>query len=506
MIQEVLNRYNINNYKMYGDIAKINSVSSFGNAKKILVTATNPTKYGEGKTTVVIGLNDALNKLNKKSIAVLREPSMGPVFGLKGGATGGGKSVIEPVDKINLHFTGDMHAITSANNLICAVIDNEIYQGNELDIKTVTFKRCLDMNDRALRNVDLGNRMEHFEITAASEIMAILCLSKDIDDLRNRIDNIIFGYNSKNEPLYVKNLNITDSVLAILMDAINPNAVLSKEGNLALVHGGPFANIAHGCSSLISLMTASNYSDYVVTEAGFGSDMGAFKFFDILSRDNFNDIDAIVLVTTVRALKHNGEGSLENGIKNLLCHIDNMLSINSNLIVTLNKFDDDTEEDILYIKEIVENHHVLFSVNTVYQDGGEGAINLANIILNFDHSKINYLYNLDDSLDEKINCVLKNIMHADGHNCSEEVKNKINEFNKYHLPICIAKTQYSISDDPKKLGYPTGYKVNIQNIDIKHGAGFIIVYLGNIITMPGLPADPNAKHIKFVNNNVYFND
>lgn len=502
MINKILEKYKINNYELYGPIAKIDSINQFGKAKKILVTATNPTKYGEGKTTVVIGLNDALNKLNKKSIAGLREPSMGPVFGIKGGATGGGKAKIIPENNINLHFTGDMHAITTANNLICAVIDNEIYQGNSLGISVVTFKRCLDQNDRALRNVTIDGRKDHFEITAASEIMAILCLAKDFDDLRRRLDKIIFGYKENGEPLYVSDLKITDALLAILNDAFRPNAVNSLEENLALVHGGPFANIAHGCSSLSSLMTASNYADYIVTEAGFGSDMGGFKFFDIVSRDNFNELDAIVIVTTVRALRHNGNGVLENGISNLECHITNMLNINKNVIVTLNKFDDDTIDDINYIKTFVDNFNVPFVVNTVYQDGGEGALKLAEEILTKESLPINYLYNLNDSLEEKINVVLKNIMHADGYEASEDVKEKIKKFNQYSYPICIAKTQYSISDNAKVLGYPKNYKVTITDIDVKNGAEFIIIYLGNIITMPGLNKDPNCKHFITDNSNI----
>ncbi len=322
-ICEVMKKYNIDEIIQYGNyMGKINPITTFGKGKVVLVTATNPTEYGEGKTTVAIGLNDALNLLNKKSLVNLREPSMGPVFGLKGGATGGGKALILPEADINLHFTGDFHAITSANNLISAAIDNEIFHDNKLDIREVTFNRCLDMNDRALRNIKLSGRNEHFDITAASELMAIMCLSKNILDLRMRLDNIIIGYNSQLVPIYVSALGITDALISLLIQAFKPNFVQTLEGNGAIVHGGPFANIAHGCSSLISLSTASNLADYVITQAGFGADAGAFKFMDILSRDNKINLACIVLVTTIRALKYNGDGDIEKGIENLRVHVE----------------------------------------------------------------------------------------------------------------------------------------------------------------------------------------
>ena len=505
-LKEVLEKYKVK-YNMYGnDMAKVDILNK-PKGKIILVTATNPTKYGEGKTTVAIGLNDAFNKLGYKSVASLREPSMGPVFGVKGGATGGGKAIIVPEDKINLHFTGDFHAITSANNLICALIDNHIYQGNELDIQDVTFNRCLDMNDRALRNITIKDpryeREESFNITAASEIMGVFCLAKDIDDLRNRISDIVIGFNSKNEEIYVKDLKCVDAVIALLLDAIKPNAVKSLEDNLVLVHGGPFANIAHGCSSLISLNTARSISDYVITEAGFGSDAGATKFIDILSRNNFDSIYATVLITTIRALNLNGDGDLEKGIENLQAHIDILNSYNVNIVVTLNRFIDDTDEDIKFVKEYVEKQNIKFAINEVFLKGSEGGIDLANKILEIDKSKkIKYLYNLEDNLEDKINKYLNNI-GCSKYNASDEVKEKIKKYNKYKYPICVAKTQYSISDDPKKLGYPKDYEVTIRDIKVNNGSKFIVIYLGNIITMPGLSKEPSALEIKVENDNIY---
>ena len=505
-LKNILDQYKIN-YSMYGnDMAKVDIMNK-KKGKIILVTATNPTKYGEGKTTVAIGLNDAFKKLGYNSIASLREPSMGPVFGVKGGATGGGKAVIVPEDKINLHFTGDFHAITSANNLICALIDNHIYQGNELDIQNVTFNRCLDMNDRALRNITIKDkryeREEIFNITAASEIMGVFCLAKDMDDLRSRISDIIIGYNSKNEEIYVKDLKCVEAVIALLLDAMKSNAVKSLEDNLVLVHGGPFANIAHGCSSLISLNTARSISDYVITEAGFGSDAGATKFLDILSRNNFDEIYATVLITTIRALKLNGDGELEKGISNLQAHIDILKAFNVNVVVTLNKFEDDTDDEIKFVQEYVEKQNIKFAINEVYLKGSIGGIDLANKILEFeDNSKINYLYDLNDKLEDKINKYLSNI-GCIKYNASDEVKEKIKEFNKYKYPICVAKTQYSISDDPKKLGYPKDYEVTIRDIKVNNGSKFIVIYLGDIITMPGLSKNPSALEIKIENDVIY---
>jgi formate--tetrahydrofolate ligase len=505
-ISEVLSKYGIYDYEQYGKyMAKIPNYDNFGNGKVVLVTATNPTKYGEGKTTVAIGLNDALNALNHLSIVNLREPSMGPVFGIKGGDTGGGKAKVIPEDKINLHFTGDMHAITSANNLISAVIDNEIIHNNKLDITTVTFNRCIDMNDRALRNIKLNNREEHFDITASSEIMSVLCLSKDYEDLRRRLDNIIIGYNSHLVPIHLSSLDITDAILAILNDAIKPNAVQTLEGNLAIIHGGPFANTSNGCSSIMSLKTSTNLSEYVVTEAGFGADAGAYKFMDILTRNNKFNLSCIVLVTTIRSLKNHGNGSLEHGIENLYAHIQNLKLMSDNIIVTLNKFDEDEKVDIDFISNYVKDLGCLFNINTVYKNGSAGAIELANQVLSFkEKTKVRYLYNLDDNLYTKIDSYVKNICHANSFDCSFDLMNKINKLNIYKYPICIAKTQYSLSDNPKLLGNPDNYKMTLKDIKVLNGAELIVCYFGNIITMPGLSEYPSAKEIKIDNGNIIF--
>lgn len=502
-IKCIADKYGIDDLYLYGNyMAKIEPITKFSKGKVVLVTATNPTPYGEGKTTVAIGLTDAINLLNKKSIVNLREPSMGPVFGVKGGATGGGKARILPENEINLHFTGDFHAITTANNLISSVIDNEIFHDNKLDIQNVTFNRCMDMNDRALRNVKLNNRDEHFNITAASEIMAVMCLSKDFNDLKNRLNDIIIGYNSRLQPIHVSALGITDALLGILTHAFKPNLVQTTEGNLAIIHGGPFANIAHGCSSIVSLSTATNYADYIVTEAGFGADAGAYKFMDILTRDNKIDLSCIVLVTTIRALKFNGNGSLEEGIVNLKAHVENLKLMNNNIVVTLNKFDDDLDEDIKFVSDYTKVLGAEFVVNTVYQDGGVGALELADKVLKFEKSNIKYLYDMDDDLYHKIDSYVKNICHADGFNCSLELMNKINHFNEYKYPLCIAKNQYSLSDNKNLLGYPKNFKMTLKDIKVNNGAKLIIVYFGNVITMPGLNENPSVKDIKIIDKNL----
>ncbi len=503
-IETIAKKYEIENYAPYGEyMAKINPITTSGKGKVILVTATNPTKYGEGKTTTAIGLTDALNQMGIKAIGNLREPSMGPVFGLKGGATGGGKAVMLPEAEINLHFTGDFHAITSANNLICAMIDNEIYHGNKLDLVEVTFKRCLDMNDRALRHIELDGRKESFEITAASEIMAILCLSKNIFDLRMRLDSIIIGYNSQLQPVYLSALHITDALISLLIEAIKPNLVQTGEGNGVVIHGGPFANIAHGCSSLISLTTSTNLADYVITEAGFGADAGAFKFMDILMRENKINLGAIVLVTSVRALKQNGDGDLSVGIENLHAHVDNLQLMNKNLVVTINRFSDDDEKDILFIQKYCDELGVLCTVNTVYQDGGKGAITLAEAILSFEEkNEVSLLYGLEDTLYDKIQTYVTKICHGAGFTCSFELMQKMNELNKYKYPICVAKTQYSLSDKKSLLGYPKGHTMKLTNIEVKNGAKLIVVYFGGIITMPGLNEFPSAKEILYQNGEI----
>lgn len=491
--------YNFDDLVTYGDyMAKVKPEEKFGKAKVILVTATTPTKYGEGKTTVAIGLSDALNIKGHKSIVNLREPSMGPVFGLKGGATGGGNSKILPENEINLHFTGDFHAITTANNLISSVIDNEIYHDNKLDIANVTFNRCLDINDRALRHVKLNGRDEEFSITAASEIMAVFTLAKDMNDLRRRLDDIVIGYNSRMNPIHLSALSITDALLGILENAFKPNLVQTSGGYASLVHGGPFANIAHGCSSIISLKTATNHADYVVTEAGFGADAGAYKFMDILTRDNKFDLNAIVLVTTVRALKECGDGSLESGIYNLKTHVNNLLLMNNNVIVTINKFSDDTEEDINFIKDYSSALGVKCVVNEVFDKGGIGALDLAHeVLLTSEKSKINYLYDLEDNLYSKIDTYVKNICHAEGFTCSFEVMNKINYLDKYKYPICVAKTQYSLGDDKNLKGDISNKKMVLTNIEVKNGAKLIVCYFGSILTMPGLSENPSVKEITY---------
>ena len=499
-INEVADKLNLSddNLFMYGKyMAKINYDYENNNkaGKLILVTSTNPTPYGEGKTTTSIGLNDSLNKLGFKSVACLREPSLGPVFGRKGGAVGGGKSVVLPSEDINLHFTGDMHAITSANNLLCAIIDNHIYQGNSLNIDKIVIKRCLDINDRSLR--------DNFVITPASEIMAILCLSKNIDDLKNKISNMIIGYTSLGKEIYVKDLNAQDAITILLKDAIKPNLVQSLYENPIIIHGGPFANIAHGCSSIIATKAALKLSDYVVTEAGFGSDLGAIKFFDIKCKNNDIYPDVVVLNTTIKALKYNGNNDLKEGISNLEYHINNMKKYTDNLIVSLNKFDTDTNEEIEFIKEYCKNRNVEFSVNTSYIDGEDGSLNLANkIICMNDNNKRYTMYDKEDSLKEKIEKVLINELGASVINYSNEAKEKINKLNDSKLDICISKTPMSITDNSKILGYPKDYEVTISDINIYNGAGFITILLGNVLTMPGLAKDSNYLNMKIENGKI----
>lgn len=492
------------NIIMYGDkIAKVYIEEKKKKGKLILVTSINPTPYGEGKTTISIGLVDGLCKLGKKAVLSLREPSLGPVFGRKGGAVGGGNSIMEPALDINLHFTGDMHAITSANNLISAAIDNHLYWGNELDIDpdTIVFRRCIDMNDRALRNVTIKinkdmTRKEHFELTAASEIMAILCLSSSTYDLYNRIQNIYIGNNKKGEKIYVKDLKCTDAIVLLLKDALKPNVVLTKENNLAFVHGGPFANIAHGTSSIMATKIALSLSDIVVTEAGFGSDLGGIKYFDIVARLGLLP-DLVVLNVSIRALKYNGDNCLEKGISNLEFHLKNMHFFSSNLLVVLNQFEEDTKEEIEYLKNYVENLGYSFSICNSYKEGSMGSTEFASKVLDCinQENKINYLYNLDDSLDFKIEKMLKHLGASNIYYTDEALK-KIENLKQVKYPICIAKTPNSISDDEKKLGYPKDYTVTVKDIKLCNGAQFIVVYLGNILTLPGLSKDANLYKIK----------
>ena len=519
-IRDIADKLNIGDkIELYGnDKAKIkyDEIRENSCAKLILVTAINPTPYGEGKTTVSIGLNDGLNKIGKRSIAVLREPSLGPVFGIKGGATGGGYSQVIPMEDINLHFTGDFHAITTANNLISAAIDNHIYFGNELKIKDVVFNRCMDMNDRALRSVSLGSREDKFNITAASEIMSVLCLSNDFDDLKTRLGDILIGYNEDDMPIYSRDLKLEGSLAVILKDAIKPNLVQSLENNPVIIHGGPFANIAHGCNSVIATKLGMKISDYVVTEAGFGADLGAEKFLDIKCRNANIKPSAIVIVVTIKALKYNAGidkeyitmedvEAVSEGICNLGAHIDNMLKYTDNVTVTVNRYDTDTEEEIDVVREYVNSRGLLFSVNNSYLEGGSGSVELAyNVVELCDRdSKFDLLYDDSDSIVEKIETVVREIYHGDGVVFSDEAINKIKMYEELgygSYPVCIAKTQYSLSDNPKLLGYPKGYMVNVRDVNIYTGAKFIVVYLGNIMTMPGLSRLPNYINIDIDSN------
>ncbi len=501
LIEDVAKKIGINDIDLYGKYkCKINSFKKQKDGKIILVTATSPTPYGEGKTTVAIGLLDALCK-KENAILALREPSLGPVFGVKGGACGGGKSQVVPMEDINLHFTGDFHAITSANNLLCAAIDNEIKQGNKLHIKEVLFHRTIDINDRELKNIKLlSGRSESFNITAASEMMAILCLSKDINDLKKRLNKIIIGLDEDNKFIYAKNLNVVGSLCVLLKDAIKPNLVQTLENNPVIIHGGPFANIAHGCSSLISLNTCKSLCDYVVTEAGFGSDCGAIKYYDLLCRDNDLVPDVTVLVTSIRALKH-------SGLDNLIAHINILRKLNLNFLVCLNKFQNDNENDIEEIKNLCKKENIPFTITSSYIDGGSGAKDLASKVIKMSDNKKVYkeLYSLEDSIEIKISSIIKDIYEAKEiiySNSSKEMLEIINDNNLSNLPICIAKTQYSISDDKDKLGYPRDFIVTVNKISIAAGAGFIIVYLNNILTMPGLSKDANYKKIDYRDNQV----
>ena len=511
-------RENIIPYGDYMGKIKFDKIDDNKNGKLILVTSINPTSYGEGKTTVSIGLDDALCSLGKNSVVVLREPSLGPVFGIKGGACGGGYSQVVPMEDINLHFTGDIHAITTANNLISAAIDNHIYFGNELDIdvNNICFKRCMDMNDRALRNIELSNRHESFNITAASEIMSVLCLSNDFHDLKRKLANILIAYNSKGEAIFARDLKLEGALATILKDAIRPNLVQTLEHNPVIIHGGPFANIAHGCNSIIATKLGLKLADYVVTEAGFGSDLGAEKFFDIKCRYAGLKPDCVVIVVTIKALKYNGGVSdedilkedveaLQKGISNLEVHIENMLKYTSNIVVTLNKFDTDTKREIDFIRQFLLGKQVRFAINESYMRGGKGAIDLASKVLDVCSCDNDFKLLYDEKLPirEKIEIIAKEIYHASGVLYDDSALESISNIEKLgldKLPVCIAKTQYSISDNPKLLGYPKGYDVTVRGVSVYSGAGFIVVYLGNIMTMPGLSRRPNYEKIDIDDN------
>ncbi len=504
---------------LYGDYkAKIKKPygKAKENSKLILVTAISPTPFGEGKTTVSIGLADALQRMGNKTIVALREPSMGPVFGMKGGATGGGYSQVVPMEDINLHFTGDFHAITSANNLICAAIDNHIYFGNSLDIQKVTFNRCLDVNDRALRDVNLGKRHDYFSISSASEVMALFCLATSLDDLRKRLGNIVVGLNSKNQYVYVRDLKLEGSLVALLKDAIMPNLVQTLENTPAIIHGGPFANIAHGCNSIIATKTALSLADYVVTEAGFGADLGAEKFLDIKCRIGKLKPESVVLVSTIKALKYHGGvpkdkifdenmDALRNGFENLDKHYENLKKYGVNVIVCLNRYNTDTDEEVEVLRKHCEEKGYPFAVSTAYVNGSKGAMELAEKVIQMKKSKFHFLYDTEDSVVQKIDTICKEIYGAKKVNYSKEMKDKIKilEKNKVaNLPICVAKTQYSFSDDKDKWGVPKNFEVTVQDIRFYSGAGFITVLLGDIMTMPGLSRRPNYELIDVVDGEI----
>lgn len=467
----------------------IKEINANPNSKLILVTAINPTPYGEGKTTVSIGLHDALCSLGKKSLAVLREPSLGPVFGMKGGATGGGKASIIPSEEINFHFTGDFHAITAANNLLAAAIDNHIYQGNELNIleDSICFKRCLDVNDRSLRN--------KFNITAASEVMAIFCLAKDFEDLRRRLGNILVAYNKDKKPIYARDLKVDGAMALLLKEAFYPNLVQTLEGNPVLVHGGPFANIAHGCNSVVATKLGLTLAEYVVTEAGFGSDLGAEKFLNIKCRKSGLVPSFIVLVATCRALEH-------SGIENLDAHIDHLKQYNVPFCVTINKFLEDKEENIQEIISYCKERGVQCIVTNSFGEGSKGSIELANYLLNEGLSKENHfthLYQDNLTILQKVRIVATKVYHANEIEFSEVAQEKLKEIDRLglnHYPICVAKTQYSISDNEKLLGYPKDYTLHVRDIEISTGSEMIVVLLNKIITMPGLPKHPNFENME----------
>ena len=518
-----LDEEQIDLYGKYKAKIKFNDVMSGHKGKLVLVTAINPTPYGEGKTTVSIGLVDAFNHLGKNTIGVLREPSLGPVFGLKGGATGGGYSQVVPMEDINLHFTGDLHAITSCNDLISAAIDNHIFQGNALNINPnkIYFKRCLDVNDRALRSISYEVaegivEKTSFDITAASEVMSVFCLAKDYNELKTKLGNIMLAEDTAGNPIYARDLKLEGSLLTLLRDAFNPNLVQTLENNPVIIHGGPFANVAHGCNSIVATNLGLSLSDYVITEAGFGADLGAEKFMDIKCRMADIKPDCIVLAVTTRALKYNGgcpkesigeENNvfLQQGLPNLQVHIENLKKFTSHVIVALNKFSTDTIEEIDIIKKYCDTLDTEFSVCETYTKGGIGAVALADKIVDICKFANDFmpLYEVDEPLTEKIDKVCREIYHAGKITYTDLAKEKIEMIKRLEesdLPICIAKTQYSISDDPKKLGYPKDYEVTVRDVELRTGAGFITVFLGSILTMPGLPKKPNYEIIDTLDN------
>ena len=527
-ITEIAEKLNIeeNDLEQYGKYkAKISNnllekLKNKENGKLILVTAINPTPLGEGKTTISIAIADGLSKLGKNAILALREPSLGPVFGIKGGATGGGHVQVAPMEDINLHFTGDIHAITSANNLLSSMIDNHIYFGNQLDFKKVTWKRCVDLNDRQLRCVETGlsgekniqPRKDGFDISVASEIMAILCLAENIKDLKEKLGNIIIGYNSKEEPIYAKDLKAEGAMTVLLKDAIKPNLVQTLEHTPAIIHGGPFANIAHGCNSIIATKMALKLGDYAITEAGFGADLGAEKFLDIKCRKADIKPDAVVIVATVKALKYHGGvekekiqeenmQALKNGMNNLYKHIQNIKEkFGLNVIVAINKYNTDTNEEIEFIESALQEKQIPVSLVEGWAKGGEGAIDIANKLIELTKKEedFKYIYDVQDDIKTKIEKVSKEIYGAENVEFADEALKEIQKIEKLgfkNFPICIAKTQYSFSDDAKKLKCEEPFTIHIREINLKAGAGFVVAMAGKIMTMPGLPKIPAAESI-----------
>ena len=507
-------------YKAKVDLKIFDELKERKNGKLILVTSINPTPLGEGKTTVSIGLVDGLNKIGKNAVAALREPSLGPVFGIKGGATGGGYSQVAPMEEINLHFTGDIHAMTSANNLLSAMIDNHIYFGNQLNFEKVTWKRCMDLNDRQLRVVNTGlsgeknivPREDGFDITVASEIMAVLCLSENIQDLKEKISNIIIGYNTDKQPIKVKDLNAQGALTVLLKDAIKPNLVQTIENNPCLIHGGPFANIAHGCNSIIATKMALKLGDYVVTEAGFGADLGAEKFLDIKCRKANLKPDAVVCVATIKALKYHGGmpkeeiqnenvEALVRGSKNILKHIENLKDkYGLNVVVAINKYTTDTEREIQTLTDILKENGVELSLCENWEKGSEGITDLAEKVVKLCEKPYDFkfIYDLEDSIETKIEKVSKKVYGANGVVFTDKALKNIELIKKFgyeNLPVCIAKTQYSFSDDPKNLECEEPFDIHVEDVILRTGAGFIVVLTGKIMTMPGLPRIPAAEKI-----------
>ena len=529
-ILDIAKKTNIdeNDVELYGKYkAKISNFEKYNKnlkGKLVLVTAMSPTPLGEGKTTISIAIADGLRKIGKESILTLREPSLGPVFGMKGGATGGGHAQVAPMEDINLHFTGDIHAITSANNLLSAMIDNHIYYGNKLQIEKVVWKRCVDLNDRQLRKIQTGlsgeskivPREDGFDISVASEIMAIVCLSENIEELKQRLGNIIIGYNKKEEPIFAKDLKAEGAMTVLLKDAIKPNLVQTLEHTPAIIHGGPFANIAHGCNSVIATKLGMELAEYTVTEAGFGADLGAEKFIDIKCRKAQIKPDVVICVATIKALKYHGGvpkeeilneniEALKKGMKNLYKHIDNLKNIfGQNVIVAINKFNTDADVELNYLKEELTQRNIEVSIVESWAKGGNGAIDIAQKIVNMPESQtIKYCYDLNDSIVDKVKKVAQNVYGAENVIFSDETMKKVEKIKKLgyeNLPICIAKTQYSFSDNAKNIECAEKFNINISDVELKAGAGFIVIYTGKIMTMPGLPQTPAAENIDISND------